>query len=109
MLARKRWTLGIRGEVRDHRVGDLDADDTREFLARRSPNAGQTSERGQQGLPPPQADPGHDVELRLQIALPARLAMEGDRKAMRLVANALQQPQRVAVRIERERLDRCRA
>ena len=31
--------------------------------------------------------------------------MERDREAMRLVANALQQPQRGAMRVERERLD----
>ena len=42
----------------------------------------------------------HMVQHGHQIALAAQLAMEGDGKAMRLIANALNQMQRRAISIE---------
>ena len=57
-------------------------------------------------LPPPRADAGHVIQLRSQIAHRARLAVERDREAVRLVADALHQQQRRIVRRQRDRIAR---
>src|SRR5687768_326151 len=84
----------IRGEMRDHRIGSLAANHAPQLFTRRTPHSREAAERGQQGLATPETDPRHDVELRLEIPPAARLAVERDRKAVRLITNALQQPQR---------------
>src|SRR5687767_12608159 len=94
VLGRCRARSWIRGEMRDHRIGGLAANHARQLLTCRTTHSREAAERGQQGLAPTKTDPRNDVELRLQIPLAARLAVERHRKAVRLITNALQQPQR---------------
>ena len=78
--------------------------DRRQFLARGATDARQTAKLRQQRFSPARADAGHIVELRAKVAKRSRLAVKRDRKAMRLVANALDQQQRRIVRRERDRV-----
>ena len=96
------------GEVRQHRVGRLGADDavSSSRLARRTPatlpNAVSSALRRRGPIP------AIVVELGAQVAIVAGRAVEGHGKPVRLVANALQQPQRRAVLAERDRRRRGR-
>src|SRR5712691_12270071 len=78
--------------------------DGRELLARRAPYARHAPKRRQQCLAPSGSDAWHVVELGSQVAHRARMAMERDREAMRLVADALNQQQRGIVGSERDRI-----
>src|SRR5580765_5702969 len=85
-------------------IGHFAADDRLELLPRRAPYAREASERRQERPPAPRADAGDVVELRVQIAHRPRAAMEGHGKAMRLVADALNEEQTRLVRRERNRI-----
>src|SRR6476661_5545491 len=91
--------------MRQDRVGASGPDDCGQLLAVRATDAGEAAEPGEQRLAPPRTDPRNLIECRPQIALRARLAMEGDRKAVGFVANALDEQQRRAVGRERYRID----
>src|SRR5689334_23103725 len=79
-------------------------DNGRQLFACRAAHAGEAAERGQQRLAPPRADARNVIELRSQIAQRPRAAVEGDREAMRFVADPLhEQPRRIVGR-ERDRV-----
>src|SRR5438874_4122918 len=74
-----------RGEMRQHGVRAFDADDGGQLLAVGAAHARDAAKRGEQCLAPARTDAGNAIELGLQIALRARLAMEGDGEAVRFV------------------------
>src|SRR4051794_13788218 len=84
----------LAGEMGQHGVGTSGADDRHQLLARRSANTGKAAEGREERLAPPRPDPANHVELRLEIPLRPRQAMEGDREPVRLVADALDQQER---------------
>ena len=91
--------------MRQHGVGAPGADDGGELFAVGAPDSREAAEPDQQRLAASRADAGDLIERRPQIALRARLAMEGDRKAVGFVANPLDEEQRRAVGRERDRID----
>ena len=78
-------------------VGRLGADDRGQLLARGAADAGDAAEVLSSVLRRRGPTPGDVVELRAQVARRPGLAVEGDREAVRLVADALQQAQRRAL------------
>ena len=83
--------------MRQDRVGASGPDDCGQLLAVRATDTGEAAERGEQRLAATGADPWNLIQLRSQVALRPRLAMERHRKPVRLVANALDEQQRRAV------------
>src|SRR5688572_31104671 len=90
--------------MREERVGGLRADDAHQLLASGAADAGQASERSQEHLAAARSDAGYRIELGAQVAFRARLAVERDREAVRLVANALNQQQCGTVFRQRNRI-----
>src|SRR5918993_1114111 len=78
-------------EMGEHGIRALGADDPGEILSRRAPDARDTAEGSQQRLAPPWPNAADLVNLGPEVALRARLAMEGNRKPVCLIANALDQ------------------
>src|SRR4051812_17589558 len=91
-------------EKRKDGVGDFRANRGQQLLACRTPHPGETPEAGQERAATARTDTRHVVELRLQIAHRTRLPMEGDREAVRLVSDPLDQEQRRIVFGQRDRL-----
>src|SRR3712207_3230835 len=77
--------------------GSRDALDAGQFLDARLADALGRAEVFQQGLLALRADAGQVVERGAERALAALLAVEGDREAVRLVADALHQEERLRV------------
>src|SRR5439155_10842100 len=100
------------GMVRDRReeagdrlrVAARDAGHAREHLDRRLAHGAQRAERGQERAPLAGPDPGQLLEDRGEVLLRAQLALELDRKAVRLVAHALEQQQRPRARRQQDRV-----
>src|SRR5438093_5119493 len=93
--AREKRKDGIRG---------FRSDDRGQLFTRRSANAGERAERGQQRLAPARSDARDVVELRSQVAHRARAAMEREGKAMGFVADSLNEQQLWLGRRERNRI-----
>ena len=97
------------GEIVDDGASGLGADDVVELLARGAPNAGEAAERRQQRAAPTRADARARRRARNADRASSAIAVERDRKAVGLVADALDQPQRRVVFGEHERLRPDRA
>src|SRR5262245_42332941 len=80
--SRFRLLLPMGREMRQHRVGAFRPDHARQLFAGGAAHTGDAAERGEERLAPPRTDPGHDVELRAQVALRPRQAVERDGEAM---------------------------
>src|SRR5262245_10120953 len=86
------------------RIGHFRADRAFELLARGAPDSRHTAEALEQQAPAPGTEARNAVELGSDRPLAARGAMERDREAMRLVADALEQQKRGRVGRERHRV-----
>src|SRR5262245_31023563 len=93
------------GKVCQNPVRGFRPDDGNQLLARRRADARQAAEGDQQGLAAPRSDAGDLVQVRPQVALRARLAVEGDGEPVRLVADPRDEQQRGARRRQRDRID----
>ena len=76
-----------------HRVRAALPHSRHEVFAGRPPHTGQAPEPCQQLAAAARADAGNRVEVRAEVALRPRRAVERDGEAVRLVANLLQQAQ----------------
>src|SRR5688572_4950504 len=91
-------------EELQERVGRLCSDHAHQLFPSGAADPGEAPEPRQQHLSAPRPNPRHVVELGSQIPAGPRLPMKADGEAMRLIAYALQQPQRRSVRIHGDRL-----
>src|SRR5687768_6658693 len=101
----RRRPLLLGREMREDGVRALAADDAFEVFAGGPPDPGDAAERDEQRLAPPRTDTTDLVHLGPQVALRSRSAVEGHGKAVRLVADPLDQEQRWTVHWQRDPVD----